>query len=219
MRTRIEIPRRAAGRKQSFLETVRQTSHHTYPKHFNNNFEETLNNSEMEVIINLFPFLTPDSHYATKPFVFGCLCNNFALLCIVRATANPTWITSPNIVTISGPQLPLAGLSIFCILVSTACLRLRSWGYKILPLTVFACSLHFISSAILLSLVVPFFLKYPISTETYVRGGAGAAVTSLIASASACLLFLSDVLFFRHLSKECTVEQKKFELANLLFVW
>jgi hypothetical protein len=216
MRTKIEIPGKSFTRKRSFLETTRASHTKIYPKL---NYQVTSNHSEMEILVNLFPFLTPDSHYATKPYVFGCLCNNFALLAIIRATANPIWIVEPELIKLSGIQLPLCGMAIFCIVLSTVCLRFRSSGFKILPLTVFSCTLHFISTFILMALVIPFVIKYPVDLNMYERGGAGAAVTSLISSATAFVLFLADIICFRHISKECTVEQKKFELANLLFVW
>ncbi|KAJ3369667.1 hypothetical protein HDU91_007037, partial [Kappamyces sp. JEL0680] len=39
-----------------------------------------------------------------------------------------------------------------------------------------------------------------------------------MASGASVVLFASDILYFSHLTKEHSLEQKKFELANFLFI-
>jgi hypothetical protein len=66
--------------------------------------------------------------------------------------------------------------------------------------------------------VVNFLTIYPPHLYVYSAGGAAAAVTGTIASFLAALLIGLDALVFHVVSPQQTLEQKKFEFANFLFV-
>jgi hypothetical protein len=70
----------------------------------------------------------------------------------------------------------------------------------------------------LMVVVVDFLLMYPPHEFVYSAGGAAAAFTGTIASLLAAVLIGLDACVFHVVSPQQTLEQKKFELANFLFV-
>jgi hypothetical protein len=71
----------------------------------------------------------------------------------------------------------------------------------------------------LLSVFIPFVIKYSPNRYIYGLGGVGAIGNALASSFAASVLHTIDLYLFQTKRPRMTPEQRKFELANFIFVW
>ena len=172
------------------------------------------------------------SHLATKPFLYACLSSNYILLSLIRAVAFPHW---SNFISLNSSEIILMSCSIVFSVISTVSIRIRAAGFKLFLGTVVSLTCNLLVLCLTVSTLTSFYFRNndffpaavsfnattsetPLSDNLFVPGGFGPCCAAAICSFFCSLLFISDIIWFRHVSDECTVEQKKYEFANLIFV-
>ena len=173
-------------------------------------------------------------------FISGCLCSNYAILCLIRASAEPLWIlglvdssnpASSTPISIGFSEILFIALSGFFAIANQGVVTLRRLGHQDCKVTQTAAVFSGIQCKLLTILMITFFLvgltltltirfalQYPFNVYRYATGGYCALLISTCASLLAFIYFSADALYFSYLSCNSSVEQKKYEFANILFI-
>ena len=73
-------------------------------------------------------------------------------------------------------------------------------------------------AVLMLTLTIQFATLYPFSSYIYSAGGYAALFSGSMAALLSFIFFLADVAYFSAISRETSMQQKKFEFANAVFI-
>ncbi|KAJ3257167.1 Potassium channel [Boothiomyces macroporosus] len=167
---------------------------------------------------------------ASKPYMYACICSNYAFLCSVRAIATGGWIVydisdvrhpyrNYNGIYIGETEYATMAVAISIGLITQLAIRSRARGYKIKPSTWIACICSLLQALLLAIVALQWKYRYPPTEHIYYPGGMAACTSSAIIHTIAFLLYVSDISFLQNIRKYQTMEQKKYEFASFVFVW